>query len=616
MNLMKNLPNRLKGYGELWSSWHIGEEIGEGFGSKVYILTSKDKQIRVLKTISTAFGADDADRQEKIEQIIQQIDVLKDCPGVNRIEEYAVNPVKDYTGQTAGYDILLRMKRMYSLQRVMDEEVYLDEAEVIELALELAYILKDAHSKNIIHGNIKPSNIFIEKGSNNMPVYYLGDFASDKIRGYREGNFVGATYCSPESASFGVEEEKSDDFYSLGLVIYQLLNRNEIPFIDETEFDLGAAVKKRMMGTPLPELNGIQSDIDEVLMCCCSYKKEYRYHSADEIISDLKECQKQLGKRQNPKYSIKLERTQEQKRAFKKICMKYGAGAAAVVAAGALISVGISKWNSRPVSVIRPELTSLAVVSSENIVSSEVPSTPAALESVPSSTPSQAESSTPVIPAKTKEEVIQMMLASEGTWCQGNFTTPEGIPLANNEIGFVDFDQDGTPEFIHGYAVEPLVGVPVGYWKRYDVFSIKTGQLEFIGSLKTLDAKQNVQTGQIVFYNHGYIEGKNINNIFTSCLEGEAASFVNGKIETTKLFEKKTQREVTAPQETAQYFIYENGQPREVTMQEYDTAVNQYHALLQPASIAISYMDWDPNWAPETKVTALTQIYDPVIPQQ
>lgn len=184
MNLMKNLPNRLKGYGELWSSWHIGEEIGEGFGSKVYILTSKDKQIRVLKTISTAFGADDADRQEKIEQIIQQIDVLKDCPGVNGIEEYAVNPVKDYTGQTAGYDILLRMKRMYSLQRVMDEEVYLDEAEVIELALELAYILKDAHSKNIIHGNIKPSNIFIEKGSNNMPVYYLGDFASDKIRGY------------------------------------------------------------------------------------------------------------------------------------------------------------------------------------------------------------------------------------------------------------------------------------------------------------------------------------------------------------------------------------------------------------------------------------------------
>ena len=613
MNLMKGLPNRLKGYGELWSSWHIGEEIGEGFGSKVYILTNKNGEISVLKAISSAFGADDEKREETIEQLLQKLEALKECPGAIPIEDYEVRVVRDYTQQIAGYDILLRMKRMYSLQRVMDETIYLDEAEVIEMALEIASILKEAHAKGIIHGNIKPSNIFIQKGPDNMPVYYLADFASNKIRGYREGNLIGATYCSPESATLGVEEEASDDFYSLGLVIYQLLNKNEIPFIEESDLDLGAAVKRRMAGAALPELNGLHSDIDEVMMRCCSYKKQYRYHNANGILGDLQECQKQLGKRKNPKYSLKLERTQEQKKAFQKMCMKCVAGAAAIFIVGIGISFGVSYLKSRPVSVT-PESSSAAVVSSKPAT------TPASSEmvevSTPASTPASSESaSVPVVPAKTKEEVIQMMLASEGTWCQGNYVTPEGIPLANNGIGFVDLDQDGTPEFIHGYAVEPLVGVPVGYWKRYDVYSLKTSQLEYIGSIKTLDIKQNTQTGQIVFFNNGYVEGKNENNVFSSCLEGEASSFVNGKIENTKLFEQRTSREATSTQETIQYFIYENGLPKEVTAQEYELAVNEYNALLQPASIPISYMDWDPNWAVETKTTALTQVYDPVISQ-
>ena len=613
MNLMKGLPNRLKGYGELWSSWHIGEEIGEGFGSKVYILTNKNGEVSVLKAISSAFGADDEKREETIEQLLQKLEALKECPGAIPIEDYEVRVVRDYTQQIAGYDILLRMKRMYSLQRVMEAEVYLDEAEVIEMALEIASILKEAHAKGIIHGNIKPSNIFIQKGPDNMPVYYLADFASNKIRGYREGNLIGATYCSPESATLGVEEEASDDFYSLGLVIYQLLNKNEIPFIEESDLDLGAAVKRRMAGAALPELNGLHSDIDEVMMRCCSYKKQYRYHNANGILGDLQECQKQLGKRKNPKYSLKLERTQEQKKAFQKMCMKCVAGAAAIFIVGIGISFGVSYLKSRPVSVT-PESSSAAVVSSKPAT------TPASSEmvevSTPASTPASSESaSVPVVPAKTKEEVIQMMLASEGTWCQGNYVTPEGIPLANNGIGFVDLDQDGTPEFIHGYAVEPLVGVPVGYWKRYDVYSLKTSQLEYIGSIKTLDIKQNTQTGQIVFFNNGYVEGKNENNVFSSCLEGEASSFVNGKIENTKLFEQRTSREATSTQETIQYFIYENGLPKEVTAQEYELAVNEYNALLQPASIPISYMDWDPNWAVETKTTALTQVYDPVISQ-
>lgn len=613
MNLMKGLPNRLKGYGELWSSWHIGEEIGDGFGSKVYILTNKNREVSVLKAISSAFGADDEKRKETIEQLLQKLEALKTCPGAIPIEDYEVREVRDYTKEIVGYDILLRMRRMYSLQRVMEAEVYLDEAEVIEMALEIASILKDAHAKGILHGNIKPSNIFIQKGTNNMPAYYLADFASNKIRGYREGNLIGATYCSPESATYGVEEDVSDDFYSLGLVIYQLLNKNEIPFIEETDLDLGAAVKRRMSGTVLPELNGLHSDIDEVMLRCCSYKKQYRYHSADGIIGDLQECQKQLGKRQNPKYSLKLERTQEQKKQFQKMCMKCVAGAAAIFLIGTGISFGVSYLKSRPVAVV-PQSTPAAAapsesttpVSSEPVSSSAVTTTPAASEP----------SSTEPVPAKTKEEVIQMMLASEGTWCQGNYVTAQGIPLANNGIGFVDFDQDGTPEFIHGYAVEPLVGVPTGYWKRYDIYSLKTNQLEYIGSLKTLDVKQNTQTGQIVFFNNGYIEGKNENNVFSSCLEGEASSFVNGKIENTKLFEQRTTREVTSTQETIQYFVYENGQPKEVTAQEYELAVNEYNALLQPASITISYMDWDPNWAAETKTTALTQVYDPVISQQ
>ena len=141
--------------------------------------TLSEDKLNYTKT----FGADDEKREETIEQLLQKLEALKECPGAIPIEDYEVRAVRDYTQQIAGYDILLRMKRMYSLQRVMDETIYLDEAEVIEMASEIASILKEAHAKGIIHGNIKPSNIFIQKGPDNMPVYYLADFASNKIRG-------------------------------------------------------------------------------------------------------------------------------------------------------------------------------------------------------------------------------------------------------------------------------------------------------------------------------------------------------------------------------------------------------------------------------------------------
>jgi len=142
----------------------------------------------------------------------------------------------------------------------------------------------------LIHRDIKPQNIFINAGGH----YKLGDFGiSRKLEKTSSGLSKKGTYpyMAPE-VYMGKEYNSNVDIYSLGMLMYRLLNGNRLPFLplapnpirhDDTE----RALIRRMSGEEIPAPAFASKELSEIILKMCAYKKENRYKTASEVKYDL-----------------------------------------------------------------------------------------------------------------------------------------------------------------------------------------------------------------------------------------------------------------------------------------------------------------------------------------
>lgn len=156
----------------------------------------------------------------------------------------------------------------------------LDEA--VNVIHEVASGLRYAHNKNIIHGDIKFSNILIKDG-----VYKISDWGLSKLKTDESLSLSGATpsYAAPEQIShdFGKADERTD-IYQLGIVFYALLT-GRLPFKGEV-FQIYTSTLTK---TPKPpaEINANSKPVNDIIMKCLSKNKEDRFSSMDDLIEAL-----------------------------------------------------------------------------------------------------------------------------------------------------------------------------------------------------------------------------------------------------------------------------------------------------------------------------------------
>ncbi|MGB1253820.1 MAG: serine/threonine protein kinase, partial [Candidatus Promineifilaceae bacterium] len=112
-------------------------------------------------------------------------------------------------------------------------------AEVVRLAIQLADALDFAHTRQVIHRDIKPDNILLERNNRHIQRAVLSDFGIAALVGNgddedteadtNEGNVAGSvSYMAPE-CFMGETLDRRSDLYALGTVLYQLLN-GSLPF--------------------------------------------------------------------------------------------------------------------------------------------------------------------------------------------------------------------------------------------------------------------------------------------------------------------------------------------------------------------------------------------------
>ncbi len=154
--------------------------------------------------------------------------------------------------------------------------------EAISIVYDVAKGLQYAHNKNIIHGDVKISNILIKNGVNN-----ISDWGLSKLKTGDSVTISGATpsYAAPEQISieFGKADERTD-IYQLGNVFYELLT-GRLPFEGEISQIYNSILKKEPKH-PF-EINANAKPVDEIIMKCLNKNKQERYSSMEELIAEL-----------------------------------------------------------------------------------------------------------------------------------------------------------------------------------------------------------------------------------------------------------------------------------------------------------------------------------------
>ena len=199
-------------------------------------------------------------------------------------EDYAIRKRPDQIG----WDLYLRMELLTGLTYYM-KSFTLSEQMIIKLGMDIAQGLRDCHNSGIIHRDVKPENIFVNESGD----FKLGDFGvSRSAPGSQDMlSFKGTFgYMAPEVFKMLSTDGRSD-LYSLGMVLYQCLNDNRLPFVSEkvTPYEIETARQRRFAGEPIPEPAHGSPRLKSIVLRALEEKPENRFQNAEEMYSALME---------------------------------------------------------------------------------------------------------------------------------------------------------------------------------------------------------------------------------------------------------------------------------------------------------------------------------------
>ncbi len=252
----------------LFSRYVDVEPIGEGGFARVYKAKRKDGTIVALKIPYHL-----TERAGKA--FLREVTVWSQLRHRNIVELYDANIVPvPYLEMEYCEGSLAELKRPLHWEKAA------------EIAFGICEGLKYAHSRGIIHRDLKLSNILIKNGTPKISDWGLSKVLTES--GSTTTSFT-PLYAAPEQISpsrFGKTDERTD-IWQLGVLMYELVT-GKVPFEGEDFVEIAGKI---VMDEPTPpsELNPDAKPLEPVIMRCLAKRKEERYQSVKELQKDLAE---------------------------------------------------------------------------------------------------------------------------------------------------------------------------------------------------------------------------------------------------------------------------------------------------------------------------------------
>ena len=289
-----------KRYEPFFGEWRIKRFIGAGSYGRVFEIERRDEFDTVytgaLKAVTIPSSQGELDEiladgmdmngastyfRDYVKELNREIALMSKLKGHSNIVSYEDHKMFRHE-DGVGWDILIRMELLTPITSLLRENRTFPRRKVIQLGIDLCRALEICQRYNIIHRDIKPANIFLSDTED----FKLGDFGVARIASAATGASTRAgtvNYMAPEVFR-GEKYTSNVDIYSLGLVMYQLLNNNRMPLYPPypqpiTPSSRERAQAQRLAGAALPAPVNAGGRLAEIVLKACAPDPAQRYDS-------------------------------------------------------------------------------------------------------------------------------------------------------------------------------------------------------------------------------------------------------------------------------------------------------------------------------------------------
>ena len=265
-------------------------EFGQTYQAALKVITVPQSKAEIGSILSEGMSTPQAEAYFHgiVEELVHEFSIMFKLKGTANIVSCEDLRVLEHP-DGVGWDILIRMELLHPLLPYVYEHP-MARRDIIKLGIDICKALERCQRYNVIHRDIKPENIFISDSGD----YKLGDFGIARtIERTTSGLSKKGTYSymAPEVYA-GKEYGFSVDTYSLGLVLYRMLNKNRGPFLPQppeaiTFASREQALTRRISGERLPRPFYGEGRLGEIVLKACAFDPKDRYSSPQQMRQEL-----------------------------------------------------------------------------------------------------------------------------------------------------------------------------------------------------------------------------------------------------------------------------------------------------------------------------------------